>query len=205
VLKTFKRLFLVDFENVHLSGIKGISSLDDEDEVYIFCSDSQKESVAVISELCPKARYIKIFNNCPNALDFQLASYLGYTICQQVQNNAEVQYFLISKDTGFSVLETFWTQSPFVKNQLKLKLQVKCAKSIFSALNPVISKGSEETKSDIDSVLYEDKNAEIYAIMGQVKDYSDLHTALVKKYKTPLGNDLYKKYKDKFKELKGLK
>jgi hypothetical protein len=204
VLKAFKRLFLVDFENVHLSGIKGISSLD-EDEVYIFCSESQNESVAVISELCPKARYIKIFNNSQNALDFQLASYLGYTICQQTQNNTEVQYFLISKDTGFSVVETFWTKSPFVKCQLKLKLQVKCATSIFSALNPAISKGPEETKNAINSVLHKDKSAEIYAIIGQVNDYSNFHAALVRKYKMPLGADLYKKYKAKFRELKGLK
>ncbi|MDR1070029.1 MAG: iron ABC transporter substrate-binding protein, partial [Gracilibacteraceae bacterium] len=72
-----KRIFLVDFENVHIGGLKGIKSQSEQDDIVLFYSDNDADTIATIHELCDNIKYAKIVRNGPNALDFQLSSYLG--------------------------------------------------------------------------------------------------------------------------------
>ncbi|MBD4634368.1 hypothetical protein GUG51_27715, partial [Xanthomonas citri pv. citri] len=41
-----------------------------------------------------------------NALDFQLATYLGYMIAK----DKEQEYFLVTKDNGFNILCSYWSK-----------------------------------------------------------------------------------------------
>ena len=100
--------YLVDFENVKKDGLDGIHKLESEDRVCIFYSknadsitfDQHKrliESKAGI-ELC------KVDVGSKNALDFQLATQLGYLIA----NKAAQNYYIVSKDKGFEILSGYW-------------------------------------------------------------------------------------------------
>ena len=90
--------YLVDFENVKKDGLDGIHKLGKEDKVCIFYSKNADsitfdqhrrliESKADI-ELC------KVDVDSKNALDFQLATQLGYLIANQA---ADANY-IVSKD-----------------------------------------------------------------------------------------------------------
>lgn len=43
-----------------------------------------------------------------NALDFQLATYLGYLICEQQREGIHPNYFIVTKDNGFTSLMVYW-------------------------------------------------------------------------------------------------
>ena len=100
--------YLVDFENVKKDGLDGVHLLNPEDKVCIFYSKNADsitfdqhrrimESKADI-ELC------KVEVGSKNALDFQLATQLGFLIA----NKAAAQYYIVSKDKGFEILSGYW-------------------------------------------------------------------------------------------------
>ena len=100
--------YLVDFENVKKDGLDGVHLLHPEDKVCIFYSKNADsitfdqhrrimESKADI-ELC------KVEVGSKNALDFQLATQLGFLIA----NKAAAQYYIVSKDKGFEILSGYW-------------------------------------------------------------------------------------------------
>ena len=90
-------IFYVDFENMHIMGLKGAESLDSDDSLIIYCRD---KDVSVIKDECSK-RKIKAFVKCcvvtgktKNALDFELISDLF------MDNSDEIRY-IISHDKGY--------------------------------------------------------------------------------------------------------
>lgn len=100
--------YLVDFENVKKDGLDGVHLLNPEDKVCIFYSKNADsitfdqhrrimESKADI-ELC------KVEVGSKNALDFQLATQLGFLVA----NKAAAQYYIVSKDKGFEILSGYW-------------------------------------------------------------------------------------------------
>lgn len=105
-----KRYFLVDFENVSDSGLQGYFDLKPEDAVLIFYTQRANkinidffESV-LENKSAAKLTFIRVaYGN--QALDLQLASYLGGLITEDPQDCA---YYIVSKDKGFHCLPTFW-------------------------------------------------------------------------------------------------
>jgi hypothetical protein len=132
-----KHIFLVDFENVHINGLKGIKSLTKDDEIVIFFSENGNETIEVIRELRDNIQYAKIVKNTQNALDFQLSSYLGYVVhkveCDKTLD--DTQFVIVSKDTGFDCVIGFWKSTPFVKH-LKINPNVVRVDTIKTALSP---------------------------------------------------------------------
>ena len=102
--------YFVDYENTNTDGLKGISGLDENNSVHIFYTvNADKITFGLHRRLnMSKAelRYHKVEAGQKNALDFQLASYLGYIIRENLEN--ESHYIIVSKDTGFNSLITFW-------------------------------------------------------------------------------------------------
>lgn len=100
------RYFLVDYENVNWAGLYGISFLTEDDTVLIFYSDHADTvnfttlDYIMRSKALIKRHRITKFGN--NALDFQLATYVGYLL----GTHAEGEVYIISKDQGYlSVLD----------------------------------------------------------------------------------------------------
>lgn len=104
-------VYLVDFENVSSAGISGIQKLAKEDKVYIFytVNASNMSFAAHLNLLSSPAEvvYYNVASGGKNALDFQLASFLGYLICQ----GHEKKFCIISNDRGFEYVKAFWERN----------------------------------------------------------------------------------------------
>ncbi len=104
-------VYLVDFENVSSAGISGIQKLTKEDKVYIFytVNASNMSFAAHLNLLSSPAEvvYYNVASGGKNALDFQLASFLGYLICQ----GKDKKFCIISNDRGFEYVKTFWERN----------------------------------------------------------------------------------------------
>lgn len=94
-----RRVYLIDLENVQSAGLDGIDQLTEEDSIYIFYSDKADnlkiDLVRKIQDTPAKVDFIKAYNGTPNALDFQLISYLFFHL------EEDAQYWIVSKDTGY--------------------------------------------------------------------------------------------------------
>ena len=108
-----KRIFFVDYENVNISGLDGLLTLNPTDEVFIFYSENADcitfDVHRNLNETKAKVNFQKVEVGSKNALDFQLSSYLGFVISENLnKGNENVSYFLVTNDLGFSCLITFW-------------------------------------------------------------------------------------------------
>ena len=103
----YMAIYLVDFENIGYNGLKGIEKLPEGDQVHLFYS-SNADKLTFDIHLCinaSKARifYYKVETGAKNALDFQLATYLGSLTAQ----NPDENYFIVSNDDGFHYIIQF--------------------------------------------------------------------------------------------------
>lgn len=104
-------VYLIDFENVTSAGISGIQRLSKEDKVYIFytVNASNMSFAAHMNLLSSPAEviYYNVTSGGKNALDFQLASFLGYLI----SNSEDKDFYIISNDKGYDHVKNFWERS----------------------------------------------------------------------------------------------
>lgn len=100
--------YLVDFENVKKDGLDGIHKLEPEDRVCILYSKNADsitfEQHKKIMESKADIELCKVDVGSKNALDFQLATQLGFLIA----NKAADSYYIVSKDKGFEILSGYW-------------------------------------------------------------------------------------------------
>ncbi len=104
--------YMVDFENVKSAGLTGIEKLGNGDKVIIFYSENSDtisfEMHSLIMKSTADIQYCKVKVGGKNALDFQLATALGYIVAK-----GENEYiFVISNDKGFDKLHDFWNVYP---------------------------------------------------------------------------------------------
>ena len=104
--------YLIDFENVKSRGMEGVEFLTEEDIVCIFYSDNADSMTfdlhRKLNETKAQIIYHKVAVGTKNALDFQLATYLGYLICEQQREGIHPDYFIVTKDNGFTSLMVYW-------------------------------------------------------------------------------------------------
>ena len=104
--------YLIDFENVKSRGMEGVELLTEEDTVCIFYSDNADSMTfdlhRKLNETKANIIYHKVAVGTKNALDFQLATYLGYLICEQQREGMHPNYFIVTKDNGFTSLMVYW-------------------------------------------------------------------------------------------------
>ena len=104
--------YLIDFENVKSRGMEGVELLTKEDTVCIFYSDNADSMTfdlhRKLNETKADIIYHKVAVGTKNALDFQLATYLGYLICEQQREGIHPNYFIVTKDNGFTSLMVYW-------------------------------------------------------------------------------------------------
>lgn len=104
--------YLVDFENVKSRGMEGVELLTEEDTVCIFYSNNADSMTfdlhRKLNETKAHIIYHKVAVGTKNALDFQLATYLGYLICDQQKSERTQEYYIVTKDNGFYSLLVYW-------------------------------------------------------------------------------------------------
>lgn len=105
-------IYLIDFENVASDGLSGIASLSPEDQVIIFYSNNSnrltmKMHILIGKSVC-QLRYFEAAVGGKNALDHQIATWLGYLVGTQA---AERNYYIVSKDAGYKYVAGFWSDT----------------------------------------------------------------------------------------------
>lgn len=101
-------IIFVDYENVSIKGLSGIENLGEDSMVYLFYSENTAHlpmtTVATLNSTKAEMRYI-LTKVGKNALDFTLASVLGFVIKERFQEDT---FYIVSKDKGFDVLVDYW-------------------------------------------------------------------------------------------------
>lgn len=106
------KVYLVDTENVSWNGLKGINNIGKKDHVYLFVSKSLEftktsgKQMVNFMDFKNQVSIIKVKSGTgiKNYMDFQLATFLG----EQIANNPNKEYVIISKDRGFLSLRDYW-------------------------------------------------------------------------------------------------
>lgn len=100
--------YLVDVENTAGRWNMCQESMRAGDKIILFytgaCKTLNFEQFDSLSGLNIPVQFVKCTNGSPNALDFQLLSYLGYLISQ----NPDEQYYIIANDNGYDAAVAFW-------------------------------------------------------------------------------------------------
>jgi len=102
------KYYLLDYENVNTSGLDGIGELSSDCRIVLFYTkNSSKIDLGVFNVLRNMEAEMSIIevHHGKQALDIQLASYLGYLIGTEP---ADTEYFIISKDKGYRNVQSFW-------------------------------------------------------------------------------------------------
>ena len=165
--------YLVDFENVKKDGLDGIHKLGKEDKVCIFYSKNA-DSITFdqhrrITESQATIEFCKVDVGSKNALDFQLATQLGYLIANQAAN----MYHIVSKDKGFEILSGYW------------KSRGVSVTLIADITGRSHDHETQELREKLQAVIKEDEEVtveEILKIVQQYKTKQGIMNALMKKY-----------------------
>jgi len=228
------RVFLVDFENVHSEGLVGVDTLTENDEVVVFYSNNADsitfEMMHKLMFCKAKLCYYKIRRGGRNALDFQMASYLGYLInaCSVIKNKPEVEFFLISKDSGFDFVIDFWESGninikPIVKRFYTIKAAFgqgkKTVASKSEEVPPPVEIAVKTTVPEVEEpVIVEVKvadvveapkldtevnneieiNTEVERLLSVAKSSHELYISMVKRFGQKKGVELYRNIKSRF-------
>ena len=173
-------IYLVDFENIGYNSLKGIEKLPEGDQVHLFYS-SNADKLTFDIHLCinaSKARvfYYKVETGAKNALDFQLATYLGSLTAA----NPDENYFIVSNDDGFHYIIQFWKQRSVDIQQIS-NLQFQSIEE-----NQVLDLLPASCKDDADEVM---------ACINEFKSKQGINNALVKQFGNKKGSEIYRAIK----------
>ncbi len=182
--------YLVDFENVKKDGLDGIHKLGEGDMVCIFYSKNA-DSITFdqhrrIMESKAEIDFCKVDVGSKNALDFQLATQLGYLIA----NKSADTYYIVSKDKGFEILSGYW-KSRNVSVTLIADITGRSHDHDTQELRERLSEKLQE-------ILKEDKDVSVDAVLKIVQQYKTkqgISNALMKKYPSANNKRASKIYK----------
>ncbi|MCI8349642.1 MAG: hypothetical protein HFJ86_00575 [Oscillospiraceae bacterium] len=123
-----RNIYLIDFENVGSDGLNGVLSLSEEDMVVLFYS-VKSDKIAIrthiqIGKSSAAFEYAEVSVGGKNALDHQLATYLGYLVAK----NEAQRYYIVSRDNGYQYIARFWAKK--AENSC-----VECVPTIRSAVH----------------------------------------------------------------------
>ena len=141
--------YLIDFENVKSRGMEGVELLAKEDTVCIFYSDNADSMTfdlhRKLNETKAQIIYHKVAVGTKNALDFQLATYLGYLICEQQKEGIHPDYFIVTKDNGFTSLMVYWKAQGV---PVRITRNLLWGKNPTAEQNPTAEENAEESFED---------------------------------------------------------
>lgn len=102
--------YLIDFENVGNHWADALDGASEGDTAVLFYTDNSPKAMLEQLEKIERRGVAIKFRRCipgRNGLDFQLSSELGYLIGR----GGEGRYHIISDDTGYDVLASYWAQA----------------------------------------------------------------------------------------------
>ena len=195
--------FLIDYENVNVSGFDGLSSLTENDVVILFYSENANTLTfglhKRINEAKATIQFQKVSVKTKNALDFQLCSYLGYLIRDKMSDESEKNdYYIVSNDQGYSILPDYWKKrgidvvvvSNLKKESVTINQPVKQSVSISQPDSNI-----SEMEMKLKTVLTTKEDiAEAVRIVNTSKTKVEVNNNLCKKFQSK-GGSIYKAIK----------
>jgi hypothetical protein len=104
--------YLIDFENVHAAAIANPALCTEGDVVYIYYGASSQDlpltTIHTFFEKRVGLETMPVNTGTKNALDFQLATHLGWLIGSGQYSGAA--YRIVSNDTGFDCVVAYWKE-----------------------------------------------------------------------------------------------
>lgn len=183
--------FLIDYENTGESGLEGLSELGSSDQVVIFYSENADKMSFDLHQRLQECRAViefrKIAIGKKNALDFQLAAYLGYLMAKEENS----RFCIVSKDLGYEVLLDFWKER-----------NIKLIDSI-SKETEKSGKERSQLEEQLLELIGEQDFQMVLRCINSGKSKQLINNMLVKQYGSKKAGDLYKKIKPLLKEKKG--
>lgn len=186
-------VYLIDYENVRVDGLKDLKGLNKGDALVIFyseiCKSISLEVLDAISELELKYSGFKVNVGKKDALDFQLVSYLGYLIGK---GQSEDEYYIVSNDKGFKSAADFWKSRNVKVDCISPKEQAELEKA--QKNKEAIKKEEKKSKVESNNLATLD---EIKALVGKKGEVEEI-LKIFNQYKTKLAisNGLNKLFKD---------
>lgn len=169
--------YLVDFENVKKDGLDGIHKLGEEDKVCILYSKNADsitfEQHRKIMESKAEITLCKVDVGSKNALDFQLATQLGFLIANKTSDS----YYIVSKDKGFEILSGYW-KSRGVSVTLIADIMGRSHDQETQELKKKLQESLTEILRENDDVTVDD----VLKTIQQYKTKQGIMNALMKKY-----------------------
>lgn len=111
-------LFLIDYENVGNSGMRGCHYLNMSDDVIVFYSETRKNMERRFLEDITNSGcsfdICKLCKNGKNALDFYIASRLGELFGSGYEGTA----IIVSNDSGFQTVREYWDKKALHKKRV---------------------------------------------------------------------------------------
>ena len=156
-----KKVFLVDYENTSMYGLKGISELKRGSKVVIFhSSDSTLETLEDLLKIY-ETRGIEIKLHALkkkrrfNALDFMICTYLGYEVAEKI----EKEIYILSADRGYE-------SAIALGAELNSNMKVGFERSIYQCLH---KEGAEVENESVAEVNEEEAAVETEAKQGEIQ------------------------------------
>ena len=169
--------YLVDYENVKSQGLNGVNKLPAEDVVCIFYSEHADTLTFGLHRRINESKANIIFQRVEvgqkNALDFQLSSYLGYIIHENLPK--PYNYYIVTKDQGYKSLVTYWE-----KRNISVRLVADVSRQSEKALESELEKQVSDLLKD---KVEAQEISEISKMIPKYKTKQGLNNALMKKYK----------------------
>lgn len=112
--------YFIDYENVKHHGLTGIENICNDDSLIIFYSDNANtipiDLMLFIKENNANIIFQKVDVSGKNSLDFQLISYLGYTMSEN--KDKDISYYIVTKDKEYNSLLSYWRSRGFNIHQV---------------------------------------------------------------------------------------
>ena len=107
-----RTVLMVDTENIANLGIMKAYALEKGDECVMFYTDHNEQiyqnTMAHAEGLQCELTFVHCFLQRRDALDFQLATYLGAEIEKARTTNVPTRFRILSNDTGFNACVAYW-------------------------------------------------------------------------------------------------
>lgn len=184
--------YLIDYENTGENGLEGIEDLESGGRVIIFYSENADKMSFDLHQRLRECRagieFKKIKTGKKNALDFQLATYLGYLIAK----DGDSQFCIVSKDLGYEVLLEFWKEQG-----------IQLIDGIFAREKEKV-KQSGSPQDKLQSLIPNEEERKVAAdCLTRCKTKQEINNILVRRFGSEKAGELYKKIKPLIKNKKG--
>lgn len=199
------KYYLVDYENVKTDGLKDLTGVKAGDVVILFYSDQCKNITLDIMDRMVqrniKFSFCKVTTGVKNALDFQLASHLGYLIGK----DKEAKYYIVSNDKGYDCLCEYWSKHNITVERITFKANESQGNTTKKKETKKKSKVEESDMASIEEItnLLSDKDEPdvVLKIFNQYKTKQAICNGMSKHFKdSKRTSAIYKKLKPLLKE-----